>query len=342
MDEQKIHIRHCMLYEFDRGSTAAEATRNIHAAYGEEAVGSSTCHRWFTKFRSEDTTLTDKPRSGRPVGINDEALQALLDADPRQTTRELAEQLNCSHTTVERHLHALGKVQKYGCLVPHKLSSDNLARRASICASLLYRQKHEPFLERIVTGDEKWVCYVNVRRRKQWLDPDQKPFPDVKSDLHPKKIMLCVWWDMKGVIYFELLNTHETINANVYSQQLQRLNEVLLQKRPVLANQKGVILLHDNSRPHVAQLTQQKIEQLGWEVLPHPPWSPDLAPSDYHLFRSLRHHLCNKHHEDFDEIKADLTAFFELQSASFYKRGIELLPARWAKVVKNNGDYIDD
>jgi predicted transcriptional regulator len=88
------------------------------------------------------------------VDFDDEALQALLDADPRQTTRELAEQLNYSHTTVERHLHALGKVQKCGCLVPHQFSTDNLVQRASIYASLLFRQKHKPFLERIVTGDE--------------------------------------------------------------------------------------------------------------------------------------------------------------------------------------------
>jgi hypothetical protein len=75
--------------------------------------------------------------------------------------------------------------------------------------------------------------------------------------------MLCIWWDMKGVIYFELLDINQTITANVYSQQLQRLNEALFQKRPVLANQKVVILLHDNGRPHVAKLTQQKIEQLA-------------------------------------------------------------------------------
>jgi len=98
---------------------------------------------------------------------------------------------------------------------------------------------------------------------------------------------------MKGVIYFELLNINQTIAANVNSQQLQRLNEVLSQKRPALGNQKGVIFLHDNSRPHVAQLTQKKIKQLEWEVLPHPPWSPDIEPSDYHLFLSLRNYLCN-------------------------------------------------
>ena len=104
----------------------------------------------------------------------------------------------------------------------------------------------------------------------------------------------------------------------------------------------AVILLHDNSRPHVAQLTQQKVAQLGWEVLPHPLWSLDLAPSDYHLFLSLRNYLCNKHYEDFDELKSDLTAFFESKPGSFYRRGIELLPERWAKVVENNGDYIVD
>jgi histone-lysine N-methyltransferase SETMAR len=256
MDKQKIHIRHCMLYEFDRSSTAAEATKNIHAAYGEKAVGKSTCYRCFSKFRSEETTLTDKPRFGRPVDFDDEALQTLLDADPHQTTRELAEQLNCHHSTVERHLHALGKVHKYGKSVPHQLSTDNLAQRASICAALLFRQRHQPFLEQIITGDEKWVCYANVHRRRQWLHQGQKPLPNVKPYLHAKKIMLCIWWNMKGIIYFEFLDSNQTITADVYAQQFQRLHEVLLEKRPNLVNEKDVILLHDNATPHVAKLTQ--------------------------------------------------------------------------------------
>ena len=66
MDKHKIHIRHCILYEFDRPSAAAEAARNICDSYGEKAIDSYT-------------TLTDKPRSERPVDFDGEALQALLD-----------------------------------------------------------------------------------------------------------------------------------------------------------------------------------------------------------------------------------------------------------------------
>ena len=173
MDEQKLHFRHIMLYEFRRGSTAASTARNICAVYGEDAVVESTCQNWFTKFRSGDTTLTDAPRSGRHVGFDEEALQALLKINPRQTTRELATQLNCSQSTIDRHLHALGKVEKFGTWVPHELSPGNKIQRMSTCASLLSRQHNEPFLERIVTGDEKCVLYVNMRRKRQWLDPGE-------------------------------------------------------------------------------------------------------------------------------------------------------------------------
>ena len=100
MDNQKLHLRHRMLYEFHRGSTAAVATQNIYTVYSDKAVNDSTDYRWFAKFQSGDTTLTDKPRSGRSVEFDDQMLDTLLHENPRQTTRELAVQLNCSHMIV--------------------------------------------------------------------------------------------------------------------------------------------------------------------------------------------------------------------------------------------------
>ena len=93
---------------------------------------------------------------------------------------------------------------------------------------------------------------------------------------------------------FELLPRNQTIISNVYCQQMDKLNAAINEKRPELINRKGVIFHHDNARPHTSLMTRQKLGQLGWKVLIHPPYSPDLAPSDYHLFRSLQNSLNGK------------------------------------------------
>jgi len=57
-------------------------------------------------------------------------------------------------------------------------------------------------------------------------------------------------------------------------------------KRPGL-QQKDVIVQHDNAPPHSARWTVERIEEVGWKLLSQPPYSPDLAPSDFHLFEPL-------------------------------------------------------
>ena len=86
-----------------------------------------------------------------------------------------------------------------------------------------------------------------------------------------------------------------TINLKLYCSQLDRLQEAIKEKRPELINRKGVVFHHDNARSHTSLMTRQKLGELGWEVLMHPSYSPDLAPSDYHLFRSLQNSLDEKH-----------------------------------------------
>ncbi len=79
---------------------------------------------------------------------------------------------------------------------------------------------------------------------------------------------------------------------------------------------------------------------MGWEVLPHAPYSPDLAPSDYHLFRSLQHFLREKKFDDFESVKKGMESFFSLKSLDFYADGIFKLPSRWSQVVESGGEYI--
>ena len=101
--------------------------------------------------------------------------------------------------------------------------------------------------------------------------------------------MLCVWWWCGGVIHWELVEKDQTITAETYCAQLDRVQAKLRSPGLSVLSRSGVSFLHDNARPHVAQQTQAKINELSWEQVTHTPYSPDLVPSDYHLFRSLEH-----------------------------------------------------
>ena len=184
----------------------------------------------------------------------------MLEEDPRQSTRELGNRLGVDHSTVLRRLDQLGKINKLGKWVPHKLSENNVNQRLTTCISHLARYKKKDFLWKIVTGDEKWIYFNNPSNKRQWLDPGQASVQTPKRNIHGKKVMLCVWWDIKGILYFELLQPKQTVNAQLYSQQLTRLDEKIREKRtgPGHGNLK-VKLLHDNARPHVAIETKETI-----------------------------------------------------------------------------------
>ena len=132
-------------------------------------------------------------------------------------------------------------------------------------------------------------CTIMWKRRDHGASEMNHHQPHQKAGLHPKKVMLCIWCDWKGVLYYELLPENETINSNKYCSQLDQLKAALDEKHPELVNRKRIIFHQDNARLHVSLITRQILLQLDWEVLIHLPYSPDIAPSDLHLliFQSL-------------------------------------------------------
>ncbi|GBP80864.1 Histone-lysine N-methyltransferase SETMAR [Eumeta japonica] len=77
-------------------------------------------------------------------------------------------------------------------------------------------------------------------------------------------------------------SVRQNINLGLYCHQMMRLKQEIERKRPELFNRKGVLFHHDDARPHTSLATQQILREFGWEVIVHPPHSPDLAPSDFH------------------------------------------------------------
>lgn len=111
-------------------------------------------------------------------------------------------------------------------------------------------------------------------------------------------------------MHFELVPDGKTINTDLYSLQLQRVQDALRSRYPALVNRKRIILQQDNAKPHTSRRTLQKIDELDFELLPHPAYSPDLAPSDYHLFRSMAHFLRGRRFAKIEDVENGCRQFF--------------------------------
>ena len=183
---------------------------------------------------------------------------------------------------------------------------------------MLKRNETDPFLKRITTDDEKWVVCDNFVGNKSWSKRDEPAQSSSKADIHEKKVMLSVWWDFKGIVYFDLLPRNQTINLNVYCRQLMKLDKEIKEKRPELATRKGVIIHQDNARPNTSLVTRKKLLELGWEVMPHPTFDSN------------------------ESVRNELIQFFSSKNHNFYESGIMKLTERWQKVIGQNGQYIID
>ena len=187
-------------------------------------------------------------------------------------------------STIDRRVQRFELVKKLDIWISHELKKIHLTIRNNACDLHLKRNEFGPFLKRIITGDEKRIVCNNAVRKRSWFKRDEPPQTTSKAGLHQKKIMLSVWWDWKGVVFFELPPRNQMINSDIYCRQLNKLNAAVKEKRPESVSRKGVIFDNDNATPHTSLVTRQKLSRLGWEVILHPPYSPDIVPSNYYLF----------------------------------------------------------
>ena len=111
------------------------------------------------------------------------------------------------------------------------------------------------------------INYDNPKLLKAWLKPDQPGPLSPQRNIHCSKVMLCIWWDQKGIVYYELLQPGTTINAQFYKKILTQLSLELQHKRPEYAKRhEKIIFQHDNTKPHVAKLAKKTLETIDIKI----------------------------------------------------------------------------
>jgi hypothetical protein len=132
------------------------------------------------------------------------------------------------------------------------------------------------------------------------------------------KVMLTIFWDVNGPILVYFQEKGQTVTSARYIDMIvNELKPAIPSKRRGLLS-KRVLLLHDNARLHTAAHTVDTLRALKYEVLKHPPYSLDLAPSDFHLFGPMKEHLRGQKFADDNEVTEAVQRWLKATQKAFF------------------------
>ena len=294
--------------------------------------------------------MHDDPQSGRPSVINEDLVRA-FEGKIKENRRFTITSLSLHFPQISRSLlhEILSDKLKFRKLcarwVSKMLTEEHRLKRQASALDFLtrYSEKVNNFLSRVVTGDETWVLHATPESKQQsmeWRHTSSPIKTKFKQTTSTQKIMCTVFWDKKGVLLVDFLPQGFTINTGVYCDTLQKLCRAIQNKRRGMLSW-GVVMVHDNARPYTGAATRNLIMTFGWDQFNHPPYSPDLAPSDFHLFLHLKSFLASRRFHDDNEVKEALTSCFASLAASFYDEGIQKLVQRYDMCLNNGGHYVE-
>lgn len=332
------------------GKTATEIRDILQKVHGTSTPSFSTISFWVSEFKRGRTSTKDEPRSGRPkTATNEEMVDKVHDlvlADRRVKLREIVETTGISYERVQNIVHEhLGMRKLSARWVPRLLTMDNKRNRVTTskeCLALLNRNPTD-FFRRFVTVDETWIHHYTPETKqqsKQWISPGESAPKKAKTVPSAGKVMATVFWDSQGVIHIDFLQKGRTITGQYYSDLLDQFNGILKEKRPHLQRKK-VLFHHDNAPAHSSRIANAKLVELGYEVVPHPPYSPDLAPCDFFLFTNMKTWLGGKRFTSNEEVIAATKAYFAEFPKSYFSEGLKKLEHRWEKCIALQGYYVE-
>ena len=269
------------------GCSLKKLMTEISTAFGPSCVSYDTVRRWKKKFESDVESIKNAPKSGRPKSASRKEIvskiKEIIEGDARFTVRDIARKVGISLSTVHLILKKHLKVRKISARwVPHLLTEEVKRQRVKVAKKLLqmFPKYDKKQFANVVTGDETWVHYFEPVRKvsnKIWATKHSKRPIIAKHSLSTKK-----------VLYAMPVKKGKSITRKYYKDVVLKKLKKYYQKRRPATGFKHVRLLHDNAPAHTSAIVTAFLKKEKVTVLPHPPYSPDLAPCDFFLFLKLK------------------------------------------------------
>jgi len=344
MSDLKVEQRFVISYLRRKKLKMIPILEELQAVYGEDSLKEDDVKYWIHELKLGRTMLTDDYHPGRPL-LDDVDARILrrLAREPYSSMRSLSDSLKLPVATVHRHLtKSLNMKNRHFKWVPHLLTEDLKAKRSTEAGKLLkiLRREQANGWNGIITGDESWI-YLSNQPGGVWLEADS-PLPEVvRRTIDSEKHMLCVFWGIAGIAHHCWLPSGSSFDASFFAEEVLQPVADELDTTNKTRHQRLMLVHFDNAKPHTAKATTERMKQLRMKRTPQPPYSPDIAPSDFFLFGWLKEQLT--HHQIADE-----DGLFEAVDEILGTLSVETIRSvfhewirRLERVIEAEGDYIE-
>lgn len=327
--------------EQENAKTIHNKLENI---FGSLAVSYQTVTGTIRELSWSERTPLQFSNVGRPCNYNDDRkILKELKSDPSLSCREIARLTNIPYSTV--HYILVNRLH-YKCRrlrwIPHNLDAQHKNSRVKYSKRLLdvleSCAKHN--FRFILTGDECWFCYFTPNGC-QWVKDDDEPPIAERPGFFISKIMLCLFWNPHGIAVIYSLPTGTSMNSSTFiTNILEPLN-----KHPANLEAKKSrrrFWLHfDNAPCHRSKEVKNYMTLKKLSRAPHPPFSPDLAPSDFYLFGKIKNKTQGVHFQDEEELLLTIQSEFEKIPKDELFRVFDGWMKRCRLCIQHQGNYFE-
>ena len=317
--------------------------------HGEKSYKYRTVAKWSALFKDGRKSLEDDPRCGRPITetttTNIDRVQAIIEEDPRSTYDDIEALSGLCRGTIHLIIHDhLCMSKRASRWIPHYLSDQNKRQRLQFAKDMLAKLDSGQWrLDQIITGDESWFYHRKIGKKNSnatWVVDGQEPATVVRRDRFERKTMFCVFFKTTGPLLVTYVEKGKTIDNIFYVENCLEPLFAEVRKQRKISGLHGLKLLHDNARPHIHSNTINFIQSNGVTIIDHPPYSPDLAPSDYWLFDYIKHHLDTELNEQ--TLAASITKVLNEIPRDEYLKTFKKYKERLQFCIDAKGDYFEN
>ena len=191
--------------------------------------------------------------------------------------------------------------------------------------------------------NETWLYHYDPETKQQSVEWRHSGSPrpiKIRIKESAGKVLASILWGQDGIRLIDYLPNGQTVNAEYYSSLLVLLKDILKGKRRGKIT-KGFLQLHDNVPAHRALAAQKKLAYLGFQCLDHPPYTPDLTLSNYHLFLDRKKQLKSSHFSSDAEVIAAVETWLGGRPYEFFLNGLQKSEQRAKKCLEIRDEYVE-